>query len=43
MFVGGAVIRWVRDEMKLIHDAKDSEYFAKKVDDCGGVYFVPAC
>ena len=28
--------------MKLIHDAKDSEYFAKKVDDCGGVYFVPA-
>ena len=42
VFVGGAVIRWLRDEMKLIHDAKDSEYFAKKVDDCGGVYFVPA-
>ena len=42
VFVGGAVIRWLRDEMKLIHDAKDSEYFAAKVADCGGVYFVPA-
>ena len=42
VFIGGAVIRWLRDEMKLIHDAKDSEYFAKKVADTGGVYFVPA-
>ena len=42
VFVGGAVIRWLRDEMKLIHDSKDSEYFARKVKDCGGVYFVPA-
>ena len=42
VFIGGAVIRWLRDEMKLIHDAKDSEYFAKKVEDCGGVYVVPA-
>lgn len=42
VFVGGAVIRWLRDEMKLIHDSKDSEYFARKVADCGGVYFVPA-
>ena len=42
VFIGGAVIRWLRDEMKLIHDAKDSEYFASKVKDCGGVYFVPA-
>jgi len=40
--VGGAVIRWLRDEMKLIHEAKDSEYFAQKVADSGGVYFVPA-
>jgi len=42
VFVGGAVIRWLRDEMKLIHEAKDSEYFAQKVADSGGVYFVPA-
>lgn len=42
VFVGGALIRWLRDEMKLIHEASDSEYFAKKVNDCGGVYVVPA-
>lgn len=42
VFVGGAVVRWLRDEMKLIHDSRDSEYFAKKVSDCGGVYLVPA-
>jgi len=42
VFVGGAVIRWLRDEMKLIHDSKDSEYFARKVKDSGGVYVVPA-
>ncbi len=42
VFVGGAVIRWLRDEMKLIHEAKDSEYFARKVPNNGGVYLVPA-
>lgn len=42
VFVGGAVIRWLRDEMKLIHDSRDSEYFARKVKDSGGVYIVPA-
>lgn len=42
VFVGGAVIRWLRDEMKLIHDSRDSEYFARKVKDSGGVYFVPS-
>lgn len=42
VFVGGAIVRWLRDEMKLIHDSRDSEYFARKVDDCGGVYLVPA-
>ena len=36
------MVRWLRDEMKLIHEAKDSEYFARKVKDSGGVYFVPA-
>lgn len=42
VFVGGALIRWLRDEMKLIHEASDSEYFAKKVKDSAGVYVVPA-
>lgn len=42
VFVGGAVIQWVRDELQFIHDAADSEYFAKKVEDNGGVYVVPA-
>ncbi|MEG2660199.1 MAG: glycerol kinase GlpK [Oscillospiraceae bacterium] len=42
VFVGGAVIQWLRDEMKLINESSDSEYFAKKVKDNGGVYVVPA-
>ena len=42
VFVGGAVIQWLRDEMKLLYDAKDSEYFAEKTSDNGGVYLVPA-
>ena len=42
VFVGGAVIQWLRDELKLISDASDSEYFASKVKDNGGVYLVPA-
>ena len=42
VFVGGAIIKWLRDEMRLIHEAKDSEYFARKVEDTKGVYLVPA-
>ena len=42
VFVAGAVIKWLRDEMRLIRDAKDSEYFAAKVKDNAGVYVVPA-
>lgn len=42
VFVGGAVIQWIRDGLKLISDARDSEYFALKVDDNAGVYIVPA-
>ncbi len=42
VFVGGAVIQWIRDELRLISDSKDSEYFALKVRDNGGVYIVPA-
>lgn len=42
VFVGGAVVQWLRDEMKLINESADSEYFAGKVSDNGGVYVVPA-
>ena len=42
VFVGGAVVKWLRDEMKIIHESGDSEFFARKVKDNGGVYFVPA-
>ncbi|NMF04916.1 glycerol kinase GlpK [Clostridium beijerinckii] len=42
VFVGGAVIQWIRDELKLVNDAADTEYFAQKVEDNGGVYVVPA-
>ncbi|MEZ9523981.1 glycerol kinase GlpK [Enterovibrio norvegicus] len=42
VFMGGASIQWLRDEMKLIADARDSEYFATKVDTSNGVYVVPA-
>ncbi len=42
VFVGGAVIQWLRDEMRLITDAKDTAYLANKVSDNGGVYVVPA-
>ncbi len=42
VFMGGASIQWLRDEMKLITDASDSEYFATKVDTSNGVYVVPA-
>ena len=43
VFVGGAVIQWLRDELKLINESADSEYFANKVKDSAGVYVVPAC
>jgi glycerol kinase len=42
VFVGGAVVQWLRDELHLINDSRDSEYFAKKAKDSGGVYVVPA-
>ncbi len=42
VFVGGAVIQWLRDALGLIRDAEDSEYFASKVSDTGGAYLVPA-
>ena len=42
VFVGGAVIQWVRDELGFLNEARDAEYFASKVSDTGGVYLVPA-
>lgn len=42
IFVAGAVVQWLRDEMKLISTAAESEYFAQKVQDSNGVYLVPA-
>lgn len=42
IFMGGASVQWLRDEMKLITDAADSEYYATKVADTNGVYLVPA-
>ena len=42
VFTGGAVIQWLRDELRIITDSADSEYYAGKVKDTGGVYLVPA-
>ncbi|MBR3909594.1 MAG: glycerol kinase GlpK [Clostridia bacterium] len=42
VFVGGAVIQWLRDELRLIKTAPESEKCANKVSDNGGVYIVPA-
>ncbi len=42
VFVGGAVIQWLRDEMRFFSDSRDAEYLASKVPDTGGVYLVPA-
>ena len=42
VFVGGAVIQWLRDEMRFFAESRDAEYYAQKVSDNGGVYMVPA-
>ena len=42
VFIGGAAVQWLRDELELINDAAESEYFASKVEDTQGVYLVPA-
>ena len=42
VFVCGAAIQWLRDGMRIIESAADSEYYAKKVPDSGGVLVVPA-
>ena len=42
IFVAGAAIQWLRDELRLLEDARDSEYMAQKVKDTNGCYVVPA-
>ena len=42
IFVAGAAIQWLRDEMRLIDSSEDSEYMANKVPDTNGCYVVPA-
>ncbi|MFK4785679.1 glycerol kinase GlpK [Fusobacterium sp. MFO224] len=42
VFVGGASVQWLRDELKLVNESQDTEYFARKVEDSAGVYVVPA-
>jgi len=42
VFIGGAIIQWLRDEMRFFTDSRDAEYYAQKVPDTGGVYIVPA-
>ena len=42
VFVGGAVIQWLRDEMRFLRESCDAEYYSKKVPSTEGVYFVPA-
>lgn len=42
VFVGGSAIQWLRDGLRLIKHASDSEMYANRVNDCGGVYVVPS-
>lgn len=42
VFIAGAAVQWLRDELKFLDSAPDSEYFTNKVPDNGGVYVVPA-
>jgi glycerol kinase len=42
IFVAGAAVQWLRDELRLIEHASDTEELARSVDDTGGVYLVPA-
>ncbi len=42
IFAAGAAVQWLRDELKLVHDAADTEYFAGRAESSNGVYMVPA-
>ncbi|HEY8395827.1 MAG TPA: FGGY-family carbohydrate kinase, partial [Bacilli bacterium] len=42
VFVGGAVVKWLRDEMRMIKKAEETERYATQVEDTNGVYILPA-
>ncbi|MDR2452526.1 MAG: glycerol kinase GlpK [Candidatus Accumulibacter sp.] len=42
IFVAGSAIQWLRDELKIVYDAGDTEYFANKATSSNGVYVIPA-
>ena len=42
IFIGGAAISWLKDELKVINSGRESEQFASEVNDCEGAYVVPA-
>lgn len=42
IFVAGAAVQWLRDELKILEESRDSEYMALKVPDTNGCYVVPA-
>ena len=42
VFVGGAIVQWLRDEMRLIKKAEETERYANAVESCNGVYIVPS-
>ena len=42
VFVGGSVVQWLRDQMRMLHEAAESEKYALEVNDTNGMYFVPA-
>ena len=42
IFIAGAVVQWLRDQLHVVRESSDSEALAKSVDDTNGVYFVPA-
>lgn len=42
VFIAGAVVQWLRDGLKIIRDAQESEDLANSVEDNGGIFFVPA-
>ena len=42
VFVGGAVVQWLRDELRILSSSAESETLSRSIPDTGGVYFVPA-
>ena len=42
VFIGGAVVQWLRDNLELFRNSSDAEALAPSVKDSGGIYFVPA-